>query len=291
MASLISLGNPVRGTIHVDAHYYPKYTKAWHRPGGNHEPAVNHDFGPSTVVEEHDVQWPGGETNIYGTPIPADYYKHFHLALDIEQVGCGFAILAADDGVVVYADSLIGGSRAVVIRHAGGVATGVSHLASITVKQGQKVKRGQKVGTMGQSGNTTGCHVHFAVKVGFSATLMGIAAANAFYNEVKGFKNPWPLLAQNQPKVSVRPNASGVNIRSKTSTDGNPYATTKPDGTIRRFGTNAKIGLTATWRKGGSTKQGEEWKLPSGATGTTWEPMVLGSVTVYLASALADKKP
>jgi len=53
----------------------------------------------------------------------------------------------------------------VVIKHAGG-QTLSAHLSSVRVRQGQKVHRGQKIGAVGSTGNSTGPHLHFELKKG-----------------------------------------------------------------------------------------------------------------------------
>ena len=52
-----------------------------------------------------------------------------------------------------------------VIAHAGGLTTHYLHAQGYRVHRGQKVKRGQVVGRVGSTGWSTGCHLHFTVKV------------------------------------------------------------------------------------------------------------------------------
>lgn len=77
----------------------------------------------------------------------------------------GTPILAAEDGVVVYTGSGFRGyGKLVVIEHGTEWATLYSHLSSIKVKEGQKVRQGQKIGGMGRTGRASGVHLHFEIR-------------------------------------------------------------------------------------------------------------------------------
>lgn len=78
----------------------------------------------------------------------------------------GTPIHATGDGLVVVAASSSGGyGRQVVIDHGFGYKTRYAHLSSISVVEGERVKRGQEVGKMGSSGRSTGTHLHYEVLV------------------------------------------------------------------------------------------------------------------------------
>ena len=88
-----------------------------------------------------------------------------HKGIDI-RAPKGTRINAADDGVVITATTR-GGSygKLIVISHGGGLETWYGHCDTILVKVGQKVTKGQKIGTVGITGNATGYHLHFEVKL------------------------------------------------------------------------------------------------------------------------------
>lgn len=77
----------------------------------------------------------------------------------------GTPIHATADGVVTHAGWLSGYGRLVKIEHAFGIETRFAHLSGITVKVGQRVSRGDLIGGMGNSGRSTGTHLHYEVRV------------------------------------------------------------------------------------------------------------------------------
>lgn len=93
-----------------------------------------------------------------------------HTAIDISGTGRGSPIYSASEGVVVRAETGKGSfwslGKVVIIQHANNYYTEYAHLDSISVKVGQKVSKGTKLGTMGDTGRSTGVHLHFAVSVG-----------------------------------------------------------------------------------------------------------------------------
>nr|WP_207623748.1 M23 family metallopeptidase [Rhodobacter calidifons] len=78
----------------------------------------------------------------------------------------GTPIYATADGVVVHAGWDNGYGRLVTIRHDFGVETRYAHLSQIRVEVGQRVSRGDRIGDMGNSGRSTGTHLHYEVRLG-----------------------------------------------------------------------------------------------------------------------------
>lgn len=82
----------------------------------------------------------------------------------------GTTVKAAENGVVVYADNGLGGyGNLVLIRHADRWMTAYAHLDQIAVRKGQQIKRGQKLGTVGSTGNVASPQLHFEVRRGTEA--------------------------------------------------------------------------------------------------------------------------
>ncbi|WP_083759417.1 LysM peptidoglycan-binding domain-containing M23 family metallopeptidase [Rhodospirillum centenum] len=79
----------------------------------------------------------------------------------------GTPVLAAESGVVAYAgNELRGFGNLLLIRHEGGLVTAYAHLDTLQVERGQTVRRGQQIGTVGQTGNVRSPQLHFEVRRG-----------------------------------------------------------------------------------------------------------------------------
>jgi murein DD-endopeptidase MepM/ murein hydrolase activator NlpD len=98
-------------------------------------------------------------------------YAHFHTGIDL-AVPLGTPVFAAADGVVVSAQSmtdasgaLVGYGNYILLQHDAGLKTLYGHLLAIGVKEGDAVKRGQLIGLVGSTGNSTGPHTHFEVRI------------------------------------------------------------------------------------------------------------------------------
>ncbi len=85
-----------------------------------------------------------------------------HKGIDIARPS-NRSILAADNGKVEFAGWDGGYGNKIVINHRNGMKTVYAHLSKIEVKVGQTVSKGQKIGVMGSTGNSTGVHLHFEV--------------------------------------------------------------------------------------------------------------------------------
>ncbi len=91
-------------------------------------------------------------------------YWYGHRAIDI-GAPTGSALLAVDGGFVSFAGwTDVGYGYLVVIDHANGFATYYAHMSNIYVFEGQAVERGQVIGAVGNTGNSTGPHLHFEVR-------------------------------------------------------------------------------------------------------------------------------
>lgn len=76
----------------------------------------------------------------------------------------GTPIYSTAEGVVIHADWLSGYGRLIKIQHEFGIETRYAHLAKIRVKVGQRVSRGDHIGDMGNSGRSTGTHLHYEIR-------------------------------------------------------------------------------------------------------------------------------
>jgi murein DD-endopeptidase MepM/ murein hydrolase activator NlpD len=98
-------------------------------------------------------------------------FPHFHTGIDL-AVPRGTPVFAAADGVIMLArpmantgGALVGYGNYVIIQHDPGLKTLYGHLLTIGVKEGDIVHRGQLVGLVGSTGNSTGPHTHFEVRI------------------------------------------------------------------------------------------------------------------------------
>ncbi|XXF80751.1 M23 family metallopeptidase [Myxococcaceae bacterium GXIMD 01537] len=77
----------------------------------------------------------------------------------------GTPVRAAQEGTVLYAGEQRGYGHIVIVQHTGGLVTLYAHNKDLRVVTGQKVRREQVVATVGESGRTSGPHLHFEVRV------------------------------------------------------------------------------------------------------------------------------
>jgi murein DD-endopeptidase MepM/ murein hydrolase activator NlpD len=142
--SLAPPGSPEAEAAAASAHAAP------HLPGG----------APGTLPG----QATGDVTSGFGQRIhPIDGTADFHTGVDLRAPE-GAAIHAAMSGVVKSAGPRGGYGNAVEIDHGGGVSTLYAHASSLSVKPGDVVTAGESLGEVGQTGKTTGPHLHFEVR-------------------------------------------------------------------------------------------------------------------------------
>jgi murein DD-endopeptidase MepM/ murein hydrolase activator NlpD len=109
--------------------------------------------------------WPttGWVSSKFGYRIsPFTEEREFHNGLDI-SAKTGSAIIAPADGVVSIITKNYAIGLKLVINHGYGLETSYGHLSKVLVKKGEAVKRGQKIALMGNTGRSTGPHLHYEV--------------------------------------------------------------------------------------------------------------------------------
>lgn len=104
--------------------------------------------------------WPSASHVLSGN----DFWSG-HLGIDIAAF-VGDAVYASDSGVVVFAGWSTGGyGYMVMIDHGNGYQTVYGHLSSVAVSCGQSVYQGDYIGAAGSTGNSTGPHIHFEIRL------------------------------------------------------------------------------------------------------------------------------
>ena len=91
-----------------------------------------------------------------------------HDGIDIAGLGCGSPVYAANSGTVIFAGWGSGLGNEIEISHGKGIVSTYAHLNSVYVSSGQSVKKGQRIGAMGNTGYSFGCHLHFQLSKGGS---------------------------------------------------------------------------------------------------------------------------
>jgi len=95
---------------------------------------------------------------------PLNHRHAIHEGLDF-GAPVGTPVFATGEGVVTYADSWDRYGNTVEIDHGNGVTTRYAHMSRIKVKEGQKVNRSTVIGLVGNTGRSTGSHLHYEVRV------------------------------------------------------------------------------------------------------------------------------
>ncbi|MGV3624306.1 MAG: M23 family metallopeptidase [Archangium sp.] len=111
--------------------------------------------------------WPvrGWVTSDFGSRLdPYTSERVMHSGLDIAGPH-GKEVVAPSDGTVVFAGLEGGYGNVIVIDHGYGIKTRYGHLAAIKVKAGERIKRGDTIANMGNTGRSTGPHLHYEVRV------------------------------------------------------------------------------------------------------------------------------
>lgn len=111
--------------------------------------------------------WPvrGWVTSDYSVRLdPYTGERVMHEGMDV-ATGMGTPVRAPADGTVVFAGQEGGYGHVLVLDHGYGLKTRYGHLQRIDVKVGEKVKRGQFIAAVGNTGRSTGPHLHYEVRV------------------------------------------------------------------------------------------------------------------------------
>ncbi|RYH02986.1 M23 family peptidase [Salipiger sp. IMCC34102] len=142
--------------------------------GGGPDPDAARANGILNRLDEINLYRIAAEKAPFDVPVKAAYrftsgfgqrWGRLHAGTDF-AAPIGTPIYATADGVVTSAGWSSGYGRLIKIQHEFGIETRYAHLSAMQVKVGQRVSRGERIGDMGNSGRSTGPHLHYEVRVG-----------------------------------------------------------------------------------------------------------------------------
>lgn len=125
--------------------------------GGSGGGSSGESVRPPKTYSGGGFAWPAPGAGI------SQYFRYGHYGLDING-STGDRIVAAASGTVTFAGwKSNGGGYQVWVAHGSGLYSTYNHMSSVSVGRGQRVSRGQSLGRMGSTGNSSGSHLHFEV--------------------------------------------------------------------------------------------------------------------------------
>ena len=142
--------------------------------GGGPDPDAERANGILNRLDEINLYRIAAEKAPFDTPVKSAYrftsgfgqrWGRLHAGTDF-AAPVGTPIYATADGVVTHAGWSSGYGRLIKIQHEFGIETRYAHLNAMHVSVGQRVSRGERIGDMGNSGRSTGPHLHYEVRVG-----------------------------------------------------------------------------------------------------------------------------
>lgn len=132
----------------------------------------NNGGGSGGYVSKGNFTWPVPSCTRLSRGFGDTSTGSFHKGVDIASAGIyGAAIVAADSGRVImagwgnYGSGYGGYGNVVAIDHGGGYSTLYGHMSRVAVSTGQQVTKGQVIGYVGSTGDSTGPHCHFEIRV------------------------------------------------------------------------------------------------------------------------------
>ena len=141
----------------------PKETKGSPPPP---PPEDNDDGGRSAAYSGAGFAYPVRYAGV-SSPFGNRYHpvlKRYILHTGVDLVAKYVPLRAAKAGVVTFAGNMSGYGKIIIIRHDNGYETRYAHLSVISTNVGEHVNKGDLIGKTGNSGSTTGAHLHFEIR-------------------------------------------------------------------------------------------------------------------------------
>ena len=142
----------------------PKETKG--SPPPPPPPEDNDDGGRSAAYSGAGFAYPVRYAGV-SSPFGNRYHpvlKRYILHTGVDLVAKYVPLRAAKAGVVTFAGNMSGYGKIIIIRHDNGYETRYAHLSVISTNVGEHVNQGDLIGKTGNSGRTTGAHLHFEIR-------------------------------------------------------------------------------------------------------------------------------
>lgn len=144
----------------------PKETKGSPPPPPPPPPEDNDDGGRSAAYSGAGFAYPVRYAGV-SSPFGNRYHpvlKRYILHTGVDLVAKYVPLRAAKAGVVTFAGNMSGYGKIIIIRHDNGYETRYAHLSVISTNVGEHVNQGDLIGKTGNSGRTTGAHLHFEIR-------------------------------------------------------------------------------------------------------------------------------
>ncbi|WP_300362042.1 M23 family metallopeptidase [Fusobacterium sp.] len=115
---------------------------------------------PVTSAKDKKISSPFGAMRFVNNKVSG-----YHSGIDF-PVAIGTPLVASNSGRVVLAKRLVTTGNTIIIDHGMNVFSAYAHMSQLNVKEGDMVKKGQNIGKSGNTGFTTGPHLHFTISIG-----------------------------------------------------------------------------------------------------------------------------
>lgn len=190
-------------------------------------------------VNQNNVVWPvPGRTKINESDVPiegdghfgytrtnADGSPKFHAGIDIEGRR-GDSVVSFKEGKVTFAGEVPGYGYSIMVDHGNGVGSFYAHLDSISVKEGQTVAAGAKIGTLGATGNASQTvaaggdpHLHFEIVEGYNPNLPLSNSNGQAVDPMKYLNGAQQIGSPSAPSTPSAPASNATLLREGDSGD------------------------------------------------------------------------
>jgi murein DD-endopeptidase MepM/ murein hydrolase activator NlpD len=120
---------------------------------------------PTRGIDSIPKGWPiSRDVAVVSSSYGAPRGRSVHQGIDL-SAPAGTPVRSTADGRVIFAGRSGAFGRLIVIDHGNGWETRYAHLKRIKIEKGKKVKRGELIGTVGKSGNASGPHLHYEIRL------------------------------------------------------------------------------------------------------------------------------